>query len=64
VLKSPGLVAKGVGGLLIIGGLSLFLTIPAVFGVELGPVLTISNIVWQVSLLGLGLWSLTPARDR
>lgn len=43
---------------LILSGLGLFLTIPSGFGVELGPVLTLSNFAWQFSLIGLGLWAL------
>ncbi len=44
-----------------LAGAGLFLTIPAGFGVELGPVLTLTNIVWQFALLAIGIWSL---RDR
>jgi hypothetical protein len=62
LLRSPGVIAKGLGAFLLISGLSLFLTIPASFGVELGPVLTISGFGWQFSLLGLGLWCLTRPR--
>ena len=62
VLRSPGVIAKGLGAFLLICGLSLFLTIPASFGVELGPALTISGFGWQFSLLGLGLWCLTRPR--
>lgn len=62
LLRSPGVIAKGLGVFLLIAGLSLFLTIPASFGVELGPVLTISGFGWQFALLGLGLWSLGRPR--
>lgn len=47
-----------VGGFAIVGGTSLFLTIPAGFGVEMGPVLTITNVVWQFSLLAVAVWAL------
>ena len=62
LLRSPGVIAKGLGVFLLIAGLSLFLTIPASFGVELGPVLTISGFGWQFALLGLGLGSLGRPR--
>lgn len=62
LLRSPGVIAKGLGVFLLIAGLSLFLTIPASFGVELGPALTISGFGWQFALLGLGLWSLGRPR--
>lgn len=62
LLRSPGVIAKGLGVFLLIAGLSLFVTIPASFGVEVGPVLTISGFGWQFSLLGLGLWCLTRPR--
>ena len=47
-----------VGGFAALAGAGLFLTIPAGFGIELGPVLTITNIVWQFALLAIGIWSL------
>jgi hypothetical protein len=50
--------ASLIGGFAAIGGAGLFLTLPAGFGVELGPVLTITNIVWQFALLAVGIWSL------
>ena len=50
--------ARLVGGFAALAGAGLFLTIPAGFGVELGPVLTITNIVWQFALLAIGIWSL------
>jgi hypothetical protein len=62
VLRSPGLVAKGLGVFLLVAGVLLLMTLPTAFGVELGPLLMISSLVWQFSLLGLGLWSLTRPR--
>lgn len=62
VLRSPGVIAKVLGAFLVIAGLLLFLTIPGALGVELGPVLMISNLTWQFALLGLGLWSLGRRR--
>lgn len=48
-----------------VAGASLFLSIPAGFGLELGPVLTISNIAWQFALLFLAIWALqSPAGKR
>lgn len=51
-------VARWVGGFAVAAGFGLFLVVPAGFGVELGPLLTVSNIVWQFALLGIGLWCL------
>lgn len=60
--RTPGIVPTALAGFLALTGLGLFLTIPAGFGLELGPVLTLGNIAWQFALLGLGLWALTPVR--
>lgn len=57
-----GMVPTALAGLLGLTGLGLFLTVPAGFGLELGPVLTLSNIAWQFALFGVGLWALTPVR--
>ena len=62
VFVSPGSVPKVLGGLAFVSGLLLLGSIPAWFGVDLGPVLTLSNIVWLATLLGIGLWCLRPAR--
>jgi len=40
-----------VGGYTVITGLGLFLTVPGTLGVEMGPVLTLTNIAWQFALL-------------
>jgi len=62
VWRTPGVITTALAGFLGLTGLGLFLTIPAGFGLELGPILTLGNIAWQFALLGLGLWALTPAR--
>lgn len=47
------------GWFAILGGASLFLTIPAGYGVDMGPVtLTLTNIFWQFSLLAVAIWAL------
>lgn len=60
--RVPGIVPTALAGFLALTGLGLFLTIPAGFGLELGPILTLGNIAWQFALLGIGLWALTPVR--
>jgi len=62
IFSKRGVLAKVVGGFAFVTGLSLFLTVPAGFGVDLGPVLSISNFGWQIALLGIGFWSLTSTR--
>jgi hypothetical protein len=59
VYQSGDRFAQLVGGYAFFTGLLLFATIPAGFGVELGPILTVSGIVWQTGLLGIGFWALT-----
>ena len=51
---------SGVAGwFAILGGASLFLTIPAGYGVDMSPAtLTITNIFWQFSLLAVAIWAL------
>lgn len=62
VFVSQGPAAKVLGTAAFFAGLSLFLTIPAGFGVELGPVLTLSNVGWLATFLAIGLWCLRPVR--
>jgi hypothetical protein len=62
VFQSAGIAAKLAGGFAFVSGLGLLATIPAGFGVDLGPVLTLSGIVWQFALFGIALWALTPPR--
>jgi len=62
VYRAPGIPAKALGVFACVAGLSLFASVPAAFGVDLGPILTFSNIAWQFALLGIGLWALTPPR--
>ncbi|MDX2236233.1 MAG: DUF4386 family protein [Hyphomonadaceae bacterium] len=64
LLSRPGGLAKAVGGFAILMGSTLFLNIPAGFGVDLGPVLTISNIGWQFALLAVGLSRLAAPKAR
>jgi hypothetical protein len=63
LVSRPGLMAKWVGGFAVLMGLSLFLTIPAGFGIDLGPVLSISNFGWQFALLGIGAWSVFSSSE-
>ncbi|WP_298162255.1 DUF4386 family protein [Brevundimonas sp.] len=59
-----GILPTALAGTLGLTGLGLFLTIPAGFGMDLGPVLTLTNIAWQFALFAIGLWALTPVRPR
>lgn len=48
-----------VGWFAILGGTSLFLTLPAGYGIDMGgATLTITNIFWQFSLLAVAIWAL------
>jgi hypothetical protein len=62
VFRASGMVAKLLGVFTFLVGLSLFLTIPAGFGLDLGPILTISGVSWNVALFGIGLWALSKPR--
>lgn len=63
VMRSRGRTATIAGGFVMAMGLSLWLVIPAGFGVEVGPVLTVSNIGWQFGLVAIALVALqTPVR--
>jgi hypothetical protein len=66
LMRQGSRAATWAGGFAVVAGLGLFFTIPAGFGAEFGPVLTITNIVWQFALLGIGLWCLfaRPATSR
>lgn len=62
VFRSGGIVARLIGGFAFISGLVLIATVPAGFGVDLGPILTLSGIVWQFALLAIALWVLLSPR--
>ncbi|MGB3135418.1 MAG: DUF4386 family protein, partial [Nodosilinea sp.] len=63
VMQSRGRTATIAGGFVVAMGLSLFASIPAGFGVDVGPVLTVSNIGWQFGMLAIALMALQkPAR--
>lgn len=62
LMKAPGKIARPLAIFVFITAIILFATIPAGFGIDMGPVLTISGIIWQAGLLGMGLWALTPPR--
>jgi len=62
VFRQPGRVTKTLGVFAFLTGIGLLATVPAGFGVDLGPVLTLSGVVWQFALLGIGLWALTTPR--
>jgi hypothetical protein len=58
VFRAGGMAAKLLGVFTFLVGVSLFFTIPAGFGVDLGPILTISGVSWNLALFGIGLWAL------
>jgi hypothetical protein len=62
LFKSPGAAPKALGVFTAMTGLGLLATIPAGFGVDLGPVLTLSGVIWQFALLGIALWALSKPR--
>lgn len=63
VMRSRGRMATIAGGVAVVMGISLWLVIPAGFGVEVGPVLTVSNIGWQFGMGAIALVALqTPIR--
>jgi hypothetical protein len=59
LFKKPGKIAKPLAVFVFLTALILFATIPAGFGIDMGPVLTVSGIIWQAGLLAMGLWALT-----
>ncbi len=62
ILQQRGRAARLVGSFSIVAGLLLFANVLGGFGIEIGGILTLSNVVWQFALLGIGLWSLTTPR--
>jgi hypothetical protein len=56
--RDRGRPARALGAFAGLSGLALLATVPAGFGVPLGPVLTVSNTAWQFALLGLGVRAL------
>lgn len=62
VARRPGRAATLLGAGTVVAGILLLGNIPAGFGVDVGALLTVSNIAWQFALLGIGLWSLTRPR--
>lgn len=62
LFQAPGLAAKVLAAFVLTTGLILLATIPAGFGVDLGPVLTVSGILWQFALFGVAGWALTARR--
>ncbi|MBX9745260.1 MAG: hypothetical protein K2X34_00060, partial [Hyphomonadaceae bacterium] len=62
VFRAHGLIPKLIGGFAFVTGIGLMATIPAGFGVDLGPVLTLSGVAWQFALFAIALWSLTTPR--
>lgn len=59
VFRAGGVAAKCLGVFAFLVGLSLFATIPAGFGIDLGAVLTISGVAWNIALFGIGIWALS-----
>jgi hypothetical protein len=62
VFNAGGITAKLLGVFTFLVGLSLFATILGGFGVDLGPILTISGVSWNIALFGVGLWALRKSR--
>ncbi len=56
--RSRGRLATVAGSFVMLMGCSLFLTIPAGFGIDVGPMLTISNVGWQFGMLVLAFMTL------
>ena len=63
LFKKPGKIAKPLAVFVFLTAMILLATIPAGFGIDMGPVLTISGIIWQAGLLGMGVWALTTPRE-
>lgn len=62
IARRPNIGVKALAGFLALTGVGLLATIPAGFGVDLGPVLTLSGVVWQFALFGVALWALTQPK--
>ena len=62
IARRPNVGVKALAGFLALTGLILLGTIPAGFGVDLGPVLTLSGVAWQFALFGVALWALTSPK--
>ena len=63
LLTSAGRIAKGIGAVLLVGAAALLAAASTHFGINLGPsMLMISNVIWQIGLLALGLWTLFAPR--
>jgi hypothetical protein len=58
IIRFSGRASVVIGGFSIISGIGLFLIIPTFLGLNLGPVLTISNMAWQFSLIATAAWVL------
>jgi hypothetical protein len=53
VFRNGGKLSTLLGGFIIVTGLGLFAVFAESFGIDLGPVLTITNIAWQFGMLAL-----------
>ena len=56
--------ARLAGGFAILTGLSLFLSIPAWFGLDLGPILSITGFSWQLSLFAIAICLIVASRTK
>ena len=56
--------SKAVGAFTVIAGVGLFFNLPTFLGVKLGLAFTISNILWQFSLLTVAGWSLLSKQQK
>ena len=68
IFSKPGRFTKPLGAFVFVTGVLLLATVPGGFGVEtvfgiaMGDLLTLNGIVWQASLLLIGIWLLTAPR--
>lgn len=61
--RRPHIAVKALAGFVALTGIGLLVTIPAGFGVDLGPVLMLSGVAWQCALFGIALWALTQPKS-
>lgn len=61
--RAPGKIVKTLSVFVFFTGLLLFCVIfDGWYGIDLGPVLSMSGILWQAGLFSIGLWALTTPR--
>ncbi len=62
LMQHSGKTAKWLGIYTFLTGLSLFAYIPNAFGIDPGPLLTISGMAWQFALFGIAVWALSSPK--